>query len=344
MRQTHGEFGEGSRTPTIKDVAERAGVSPATVSQILNDTFKGRDFVRERVLEAIRETGYQRNAVARALRTQRTSTLGLIVADLRNPFYADVAEGVMVEARRHGYEVFVASSGDTEDLTTNIMQTLSLRQVDGLVLSSGRIHSRLPRTTYPYVMVNRRIEGEPVDFIGIDNVAAAATVVDQLWAWGHRRIAFVQGVADSSASQLRQRGYEVALRAHGEESDPDLLVYGGLTYEGGYRATHHLIELGRRAPTAIFAADDIMALGVLDCLDDCGYRVPDDMSVVGFDGIWMGQIRSVRLSTVVQPRFEMGQEAVRALLGRVAGENAGEPREILLPFTLSWGRTTRVLH
>ncbi len=324
---------------TMKDVARLAGVSPATVSAVLRGTFKVSEGVRQKVLEVIEATNYRPNTVAQSLRTQRTFALGMIVPDISNPFYADIAQGVMVEARRNKYEVFVANCGDNSEQLLSVIRRFNDRRVEGLVIAAMMSDVRLPHpSAVPYVLVNRADAECRADFIGIDNVAAACDVVEHLWTLGHRRIGFVNGVTSSLASYGRLQGYLTTLQEKGIQPDLALIRDGGLRYEGGYQAAIELIQL-KDPPSAIFAADDLMALGVMDSLQDQGYRIPQDISVIGFDGIWVTRLRGVQLSTVVQPRNKMGEVAVRTLLSRIAGEDSPR-RHLYLPYELIWGKTT----
>ncbi|MCY0899319.1 MAG: LacI family DNA-binding transcriptional regulator [Firmicutes bacterium] len=332
---------ERSEAPTIRDVAHRAGVSPATVSSVLRGSKRVSDITRRKVEEAIRQLGYRPNAVARSLRTHESRAIGLVVPDITNPFYADIAQGVTLEARDNGYTVVLVTADEAYESVMEAARTLVDRQVDGMVFTNIGWDYPMPDRAIegvPYVMVNRH--GNPVraDYVGVDNYAGALDAMQHLVDLGHRCIAFIGGMENSSASQRRLEGYLAAVRQWQLAADPDLVQFGHLRYDKALSLATQLPDKHRHL-TAIFAADDMMAMGVLDGLDEIGLRVPEDISVVGFDGIWPGALSRVQLTTVAQPREEIGREAMRLIRQRIHGFD-GEPQVIQLPYRLAIRKST----
>jgi LacI family transcriptional regulator len=319
---------------TIKDVARVAGVSISTVSAVVNRHPGTSEEVRRRVLAAIGELGYRRNGLARSLRTHRTQAIGLLVADITNPFFPDLARGVEDEARRLGFHVILCNTDEDPAREEAQVRLLLEQQVDGIVATAVRLDSRIGALigSTPLVLVNRRIPTPSVDFVGIDNVVAARQAVEYLIALGHRRIAFIAGAECSTASDDRYTGYCDALAACGIPLDPGLVVRGYLRYAGGYNAARYFLTRPRR-PTAVFAVDDLMALGAMQAFAEAGVRAGADVSLMGFDDIWVAAQPSVQLSTVRQPRQEMGVAAMRLLAERLRRPH-GPPQRIILPHRL----------
>lgn len=329
---------------TMKDVARVAGVSVSTVSAVVNRHPGTSAHVRQRVLAAIDELGYRRNGLARSLRTHRTHAIGLLVADITNPFFPDLARGVEDEARRLGFHVILCNTDEEPAREEAEVRLLLEQQVDGIVATAVRLDSRIGALigATPIVLINRRIPTLAVDFVGIDNVAAAREAVEYLIALGHRRIGFIAGAESSTASDDRYTGYRDALVGSGIPVEPELVVRGHLKYAGGYNAARHLLALARR-PTAIFAVDDLMALGAMQAFDEAGVAVGADVSLVGFDDIWVAAQPSIQLSTVHQPRHEMGVAAMRLLAERLHRPHR-PPQQVILPHRLVIRRTCGRLH
>ena len=327
--------------PTIRDVAALARVSPATVSGVLGGTKSVSAITRQRVEEAVAELGYRPNAVARALRTNASRTIGLVVPDITNPFYADIAKGVTCRAREFGYGVFLTVAAESFDGVMSVAGLLTDRRVDGMVFTQVGLDYKMPPHTIdgvPYVLVNRFPEVLTSDYIGIDNLQGAMDATDHLLRLGHHRIGFLGGMENSSASKDRLDGFHRALNNAGIEWDSNLVAFGHLDYS---EAVDIVRELASRGVTAIFAGDDMMALGALEGLTRQGLRVPLDISVVGFDGIWPTALPGINLTTVTQPRIEIGVQAVNLLVERIQGFD-GPPRSQKLPHQLDVRGTTDV--
>lgn len=327
--------------PTIKDVANLAQVSPATVSSVLRRNKKVSDISRQKVLAAIEELGYRPNRVAQALRTRRSRTLGLIIPDITNPFYADIAQGATDQARESGYGLFLMTAPESAGGLRQAVEELAQRQVDGLLLTSvGLDYVMAPWRIdkVPYVLVNRYAKQAVADYVGIDNRAGAKEVVQFLYRLGHRQMAFIGGLRHSSASRDRFEGFQEAMEELRLAVLPDHVVFADLQYEKALRLAQRVLQTEPR-PSALFAADDMMALGAWEGAQRLGVHVPDDLSIVGFDGIWNTALAGIRLSTVVQPRYELGRLAVTLLHERIQGFS-GPARLRLLPYELVVRQTT----
>ncbi len=321
--------------PRIKDVAELAGVSPALVSFALNaKPYVGKS-ARERIERAVSQLGYRPNIVAQSLRKRRTGIIGLVLSDIANPFFPEIARGIEETARKHGFNVILSNTDADPTQEKNSIEILLSRQIDGLIITSARSTDNLNeylREDCPVVLVNRDPFPGMFDFVGIDNVSSARKAVHHLAELGHRKIAFVEGESASPASFGRYEGYKVALKKMGISLSEKYVRIGHLKYEGGYRAMNSFWEDSSR-PTAIFCANDMMALGVIDACADRGIRVPQDVAVVGFDDMWVASLKNVQLTTIHQPRYEMGAKAVELMMERIMGKRE-EIRRVMLPAEL----------
>lgn len=333
--------GHARQHPTIKDVAERAQVSPATVSSVLRANKNVSDISRQKVLEAIEALGYRPNRLAQALRTQRSRTVGLIIPDITNPFYADIAQGATDQARESGYGLFLMTACESETALRQAAEELVQRQVDGLLLTSvGLDYAITPwqLDKVPYVLVNRYAKTAVADYVGIDNRSGAQEVVRFLHGLGHRRIAFIGGLPHSSASRDRLEGFYAAMQELDLTLSPLHIGFADLQYDKAMKLVQSMLQTEPR-PSAVFAADDMMALGAWEGAQSVGVRVPQDLSIVGFDGIWSTAWAGIQLSTVVQPRYELGRLAVSLLHERIQGLTS-PARVRLLPYQFMARRTT----
>lgn len=329
---------------TLADVAQSAGVSIATASYVVN----GRDGVgaetRAHVLRVAEEIGFRPNRLASGLRTGQSRVLGLVLADITNPFYPEIAGGVIAAAAEAGYRVFLSHSGGTGDLDVEEVRTLCDHQCAALIFTSllasdGPLIADVVPADVPLVQAVRRASGLAADFVGIDDRAGAREAARHLLELGHREIALLAGPPGSSASCERALGFRETLAAEGLEPDADRVVECQLTVDAGYAGAKRLLAAGSRPPTAVLCGNDLIALGAIDALADDGLAVPDDVSVVGYDDIWFSSSRLVRLTSVRQPRHAMGRAAVSLALERLADPGI-EPREVILPHELVVRRTT----
>ncbi len=329
--------------PSLRDVATAARVSVATVSHVVNGTRYVSPELTARVRRAMQDLDYSPNWVARSLRTQRTQTIGFITSDITNPFYTAVAKGAMISAARQGYSLVLCDVGETANSDAEIVLWLLQRQVDGLLFTSAHMDSpviaHLDERAYPYVLINRRVPGIESDYLGLDNEGGTSAAVAHLAGLGHRVIAFINGIANSSAAAGRLSGFLNGMESARLAVDPGLIYQGDYCMESGYAAARHFLET-RPDVTAIVAGNDLMGFGAWQFLHQIGVQVPREMSIVGFDDIPLASMAPIQLTTISCPQYEMGAGAVQMLLNRFAENGPRTPREIILPVQLVVRETT----
>jgi LacI family transcriptional regulator len=336
------------RHPTVADVARRARVSRATVSRVLNQYAHIRPEVRARVERAMQALGYRPDAVARSLARRETRTLGLVVADITNPFYAETARAVLETAKANGYNVILCNTDNQPRVQEEYIEVLRQRRVDGIIFGSvfldDPVVEGLVAVGYPCLMYNRRLRSRRGHFIVLDNVRASHDLTRHLVALGHRRIGFVSGLPNISTAAERLRGYYAALRETGLSAESDLIRPGAFQAGTAQEAAQDLLKR-RGRPTAIVASNDVMALGVIQAAADLGVRIPEDLAVVGFDDIEIADHPRVQLTTMAQQKAEMGRLAARGILEVIRGgpRLAGAPLQQVLAPTLVIRRTCGAL-
>ena len=301
--------------PTMDDVAREAGVSRALVSLVMRDSDKVSDRSRAAVLESARRLGYRPNLSARHLASKQTRTFGLVINDLHNPYFAGVADGIKAAADRHGYRLLLSSAFLDDATERRALETFIDFNVDGIVLSGARISKRAiehAATYVPVVVASDPLRSTKVDTIHNDDHLGAALVVDHLVELGHRRIVHIDG-GNGAGAKERADGYLATMRQHGLEP---LVQPGAFTEASGAAAAEQALA-AHPDLTAIFAGNDMSALGALDALDAAGKQVPDDVSLVGYDNTFVAALRHIGLTTVDQDRAEIGRLAVEMLLERV---------------------------
>jgi LacI family transcriptional regulator, galactose operon repressor len=316
--------------PTIKDVARAAGVSITTVSHVINDTRFVSDELRERVQAAMEELGYRPNILARSLRRGETKTIGLVVPDNSNPFFAEMARTVEDLGFATGYSVILCNSDDNLAKEAAYLEVLITKQVDGVVfIASGSSQEHLVELSQqgiPYVVVDREIDGAWADIVLVNNELGGYVATRHLIKLGHRRIACITGPSQLTPSADRVRGYRRALREFQIAEDEELVVPGDFRAQGGEAALERLLAVSP-PPSAVLACNDMMAIGVLRAARKAGLHVPDDLSVVGFDDIPLASAVSPALTTVAQPITELASHSVQILLARMQNSEEGQPRQ-----------------
>lgn len=323
-------------TPSIYEVARRAEVSVATVSRVLNGKGPVRAETRQRVLDAVSALDYVPHSGARSLSTRRTMLIGVLLPDMHGEFFSEIVRGIDRVARAAGYHLLVSGAHNDPDETAAVLQALHGR-VDGLVLmapglGASWLRQRLPRRL-PVVLLNDGgTSAHPS--LRIDNRRGARLAVEHLLAHGHREIAFISGPAGNSDAAERQRGYNEALRVHGLRRQPRLELVGDFSEESGALAGRAIARLTPR-PTAVFAANDSMAVGCLGALRESGLEVPGEVSLVGFDDIPIARHLHPALTTVRVPIAELGQRAMSRLLQDVEGGDAAAPEHAVIAPTLA---------
>jgi len=328
---------------TLHDVAARAGVSAITVSRALNNTGYVSPETRERIHAAVAELNYVPNAVASSLRSNRTQLFAVLLTDITNPFWTTVARGVEDAAMEKGYGVILCNTDEDRAKEARYLDLLLRRRIDGLVVAptteSTEILQNLRRRHVPFVLVDRLVSGIVADSVRGDSRGGAYQLTRHLLSTGYRRIGMLTGPLTVSTAEERVAGYLDALADEGIACDPDLIFYGHYKETWGYEVTQELMSRNshRSTPDAIFAANNFIALGVLEALSAMKLRVPEDVAVVCFDD--GPQLTAASpgsgpfLTTAVQPASDMGRIAIQLLLDRLANPDR-EPQDIVLPTEL----------
>jgi LacI family transcriptional regulator len=322
---------------TIKDIAEAAGVSATAVSMALNHSPRISRGTKERILGIAETMHYRPNYAARSLAGRRSNTLGLVITTIMNPFYPELAKGIEDRARERGYNIILCSTNYDASREKDFINILRSKGVDGIIFSSVEMDDPylkpLIDDAFPFVLVNRRVAestaGAKLDYVVLDNVSGGAIAIRHLYNLGHRRIAIIAGSLNSSTGMERTQGAQKALAECGLSLDPGFIVECGFSKERAYDATRRLLPLSP-APTAVFAQNDYMALGVRDAVLDAGLSIPKDVALVGFDNIEAAAIRGVEITTINQKKYEMGATAVEFLIEKIEGKTDAV-RQIVLP-------------
>lgn len=316
---------------TVYDVAARAGVSIATVSRALNDRARISGATRERILQIAADLGYEPNEIARSLTGKASRTVALLLPDIANPFFPELVSGVQSITDAHEHLLLLCRTSDDEQKVLRDLAILRRKQVDGVILVAGalngdRIVEQVPGV--PLVLMDRDISIAGADLVAVDHRRGARTAVRHLLDLGHRSIAHIAGPPGLPVTRARRAGWRAAMRSAGIAPDTDLVRVGDFLEDGGYRATKSLLA-GPAEFTAIFAANDLTAIGALAALRESGIDVPGRISVVGFDGIHLAKYTAPTLTTVAQPIFALGGRATELLLDRLTGDRRGPEKVVL---------------
>jgi LacI family transcriptional regulator len=316
--------------PTIRDVAERAGVSVGTVSHVLSGSGTVSAVRRERVLAAIRDLDYRLNPIARSLKTRQTKMLGAVVADITNPFYPQLVRGAEDAALKRHYILITVNTDDQVEREREVMAMLLARRVDGLLLvpspnAKDRSHivAAVAAGT-PLVAVDRYVEGIETDSVAVNNSKGVQMAMNHLIRLGHKRIAYVGADWELSNTRQRRRGYEQALHDAGIPLDPAILCFGDFRQPSGYRLTKELC-LSSDPPTAIFAGNAMMGMGALQAVQELGLKCPQEISIAIFDDLPFMNIVQPHPTAVSQPAYAIGVRAADLLIDRIEGK--AMPRE-----------------
>jgi LacI family transcriptional regulator len=322
---------------TIRDVARAAGVSTATAARALGGYGHASPAARRKVNESARELGYRPNVVARALVSRATTTVGLVVGDIENPFFAAAARGLADVMDAHGYTVLLANADEDAGRERRAVDALRARQVDGMVVvpapgASPEHLAELVAAGVPLVLLDRAVVGVAADSVLVRNVAGARAAVAHLAGLGHRRIGVVSDSPDITSSAERIQGYRQALRAAGIAPEPGLISIGGPTRDDGEAAALRLLDRPDR-PTAVFTANNFMTVGALRAARSLALSIPEDVALVGFDDLDWTTLVQPPVTVVRQPVADLGRVAGERLLRRLEGD-AGPPKRIRLDANL----------
>jgi DNA-binding LacI/PurR family transcriptional regulator len=319
-----------------KAVARLAKVSTATVSRVVNNYPHINEATRKRVLKAMRQLNYQPNRVARRLRMKRTQTIGLIVADITNPYYAEMIQSIEEIAYANQYGMLLCNTNEDPEKEKSYIDLLLNEQVAGIVISPvdedyelSALH--LAHNT-PIVAIDRRLNRMAVDTVLVKNEQGAREATEYLVRLGHQRIGLIAGPSRLTTARERRAGYEKALIEHGLKLDKDLIKMGNFKQVSGYEKAVELLTMAR-PPSAIFVTNNLMTLGALNAIHAKGLKIPDDFSILGFDDLSWAPSLNPPLTTVAQPTYELGRNAAELLFRRITNGN-GTPVEINLPPTL----------
>lgn len=315
---------------TIKDIAEKTGVSYATVSRTLNHLSGVNAATREKILAAAREMGYRPNIHARSLKTNKTNSIALIVPDISNPFFADLAYAVNEFAYERGYTTILCSTNWNVEIESKQIEQLETQRVDGIIYKpAGKNPVDLSGISIPNVLISC-IPGENDTYIEVDNYRGGQIAADHLVKCGYSRFAFIGGSKESQSNQNRIDGYFDRLKELGQDIDQSRILYGSFSVESGYRLTEELMDTEYK-PDAIFCGNDLIALGVQQYLLEHNYNVPEEVGVVGFDDILIAGLPQIQMTTIAQPRAAMGKTAAEILLDTIDGKKVETPHIILEP-------------
>ena len=319
-------------TVTLAEIALAAGVSVSTVSRALtNNNYPLKEETRQRIVSLAEEMGYNPNLVARSLQSNRTHTVGVIVDRIRSPFAAATVQGIQDGLRQAGYSISIINSNRDQDLIIEAIQTFYSRRVDGIVVLNSWLHTFndpiLSLQDRPFVFVNRLFSKAIHNCVAPGDHCGAQMAVRHLVDLGHRQIAYINGMENWLEAQNRLAGYLDVLTEQGLPLDETLIKPGDWGVDSGYQATQELLRLKQR-PTAIFASNDLMALGAIYAIQEAGLRVPEDVAVVGYDDRDFAAWIRPSLTTIRMPSYEMGQAAARLLLEQFAGEELEDATQI----------------
>ncbi|WP_206541915.1 ribose operon transcriptional repressor RbsR [Winslowiella iniecta] len=320
---------------TMKDVARLAGVSTSTVSHVINNNRFVSDAVREKIDAAIRQLNYAPSALARSLKLNQTRTIGMLLTASSNPFYAEVVRGVENSCYERGYSLVLCNTAGDEERMNRSLETLLQKRVDGLLimcteshLPSAEILNRYP--TIPSVMMDwAPFEGSS-DIIQDNSLLGGEMATDYLISRGYTRIACIVGPLDKTPARLRLEGYKRAMAAAGLPVLPGYIVDSDFEFQGGYNAMNQLLTLSE-VPQAVFTSNDAMAVGVYHALYQAGLSVPQDVAVIGYDDIELARYLTPPLTTIHQPKDELGELAIDTLIHRLADPGASQQTLVLTP-------------
>ncbi|CCU78018.1 periplasmic binding protein/LacI transcriptional regulator [Halanaerobium saccharolyticum subsp. saccharolyticum DSM 6643] len=332
---------------TMKDVAKLAGVSLSTVSRVLNDSSLVREETARKVEKAVEKLDYQINDSARILRTNTSNLIGVIGAGMERPFLANLLKGIEAEARERGFALIYGDSDGEFEKEQNYLNIMKQKKIDGIILITTNYYNDLlsivKNYNIPVVFASGYISDPEISCVTVDNVAAAYDMVEFLCQSGHKNMAFIKGPdLDMLASQERLRGVKLALRLSDIEYDSKRFIEGDFTFESGYSAAKKIIN---KFPdvTAIFAFNDEMAVGTIRFLKEQGIKVPEDISVVGFDGIDLGNYTDPALTTIKQSGYHLGLKSIE-MLNQIINEGKIEDNKVFIPHKLVVRESTNKLN
>ncbi|MGM0622166.1 MAG: LacI family DNA-binding transcriptional regulator [Bacteroidota bacterium] len=320
----------------IKELADKLKLSPTTVSRVLNGKskkFRISQNTSQKVLDAARKYHYSPNRIARSLKMEKTETIGLIIPDIANPYFSSIAKTIEVEAHNNGYSIILCDSLDDEVTEAELLQLLAGRKVDGIIIApTGKSSSHvteIQRLGIPVMVIDRYLPDTELPFVTTDNHMGALLATEHFIETGHRNIACIQGINGISANSERVAGYRDALRKHRIPVNESMILGTDFGEENGYIQTKKLLDLPK-CPTAIFALSNLISLGTLRALKEEGLKVPEDVSIISFDEQPYSAFLACPMTTVEQPREEIGRLAFNFLLKTVDDGRTVDPVSFML--------------
>ena len=322
---------------TIRDVAQRAGVSATTVSRVMSNAINIKPETRSKVMRAIKELNYTPNALARSLRSRQSKTFGVMIPDIVNPFFAELVKAIEASARRSGYNVILCNSENNREREITYLSLMREKQVDGLIITTAgdlvdAVKEFYEDSRTPVVFVDREVKGLEADIVVSDGRGGAMQAVGYLIAQGHSRIGCLRGPADLPTSKHRVAGFTAAMNEEGLDVVPEWVLDCDFSLESGFEAGRKIAGMSR-LPSAVFAVNDLAVIGFMQALESAGIRVPCDISIVGFDDVPLSRLVKPRLTTVAQPIRIMGETAVKLLLQRIMRRRK-RAKNVILPTNL----------
>ncbi len=329
---------------TIYDVAREANVSMATVSRVVNGNPNVKPVTRKKVLEVIERLGYRPNAVARGLASKKTTTVGVIIPDISNIFFAELARGIEDIATMYKYNIILSNSDQNKDKELHLLNNMLGKQVDGLVFMGGNITpghvAEFEKSPVPIVLAGSIEESHQIPSVNIDYEEAVYDSVKEFIEKGHKNIAFVVGpLHEPKNAQKKLKGYQHALQEAGLPYNEELIVEGDYTYDSGIEAFEKLLEAVEK-PTAILVGSDEMALGVVHGAQDKGYKIPEDFEVITSDNTRLSLMVRPQLTTIVQPLYDIGAVAMR-LLTKLMNKEKTDEHIVVLPHRIEHRQSTK---
>ncbi len=328
-------------TITIKDVARELGVSYSSISRALNGKEGVSKKTRDKILETAERMGYQPNDLARGLVNKISKTVGVIVPDINNPFFGEIVAGITDASSENEYNIFLCVSGWSATKEKEYFNTLVQRRVDGIILKSAGKNEDYDGVKSPLMIIERYGRNHKFDSVEVDNEMGGYLAVKHLLDCGYRNLAFILGKEDYHASSRRLRGAEKALNDYGLELNKDLVIEGSFSIEGGRQAAKQLFE-GKRLIDAVFGMNDLISMGVLQYCNESSIRVPDEVGVIGYDNISYAGLPQIQLTTMHQPKYELGKMLFETLLEEIQNKDTKRlTKKIILNPELKIRKTTR---
>ncbi|KIL41274.1 transcriptional regulator [Gordoniibacillus kamchatkensis] len=320
---------------TIYDVAKEAGVSIATVSNAINGKGKISKKRREEIFKIMERLQYQPSVIASALTGKKTFTLGLLIPDISNPFFAEIARAIEDEAHQSGYSVIICSTDNKDERVERYIALLESKSVDGIIIGTGidnmDILSQLQSRSVPLAMIAREASSLAVDTVVADDFVGGVLAAEHLVSLGHKRLAVLSENLKVSSSRERIRGFRQGLADVGVSFDDNSIVICEYKVEEGKRGALELLQRGGERPTAIFCCNDLLAIGAIQAAKEAGVRVPEDLSIVGFDDTILATVTDPPLTTVAQPMEHMGKLVFKLILGHLQNKDSIRQRIVLRP-------------